>query len=124
MDILTYAISKKVAASAVSGVQSVAVQDTTLLITTNDGNVLPMVFPTPADGVSVVDVDIDENNMLMFSMSDGSTIPAGQINTIKGADGKDGYTPQKGIDYWTNDDVQEIKNYVDNQIGGALNGTY
>lgn len=41
-----------------------------------------------------------------------------------GINGADGYTPIKGIDYWTEEDKTEIKQYVDNQIGGALNGTY
>ena len=29
----------------------------------------------------------------------------------------DGKTPQRGVDYWTQDDVAEIKNYIDNEIG-------
>ena len=41
-----------------------------------------------------------------------------------GINGADGYTPIKGIDYWTEEDKTEIKQYVDNQIGGALNGSY
>lgn len=38
-----------------------------------------------------------------------------------GNDGEDGYTPQKGVDYWTDADKAEIKNYVDEQI---LNGEW
>lgn len=35
-------------------------------------------------------------------------------------DGTDGYTPQKGVDYWTDADKAEIKSYVDEAIlGGA-----
>ena len=41
-----------------------------------------------------------------------------------GAPGADGYTPVKGTDYWTAQDVAEIQSYIDNQIGGALNGSY
>ena len=44
-----------------------------------------------------------------------------------GADGNpgaDGYTPVRGTDYWTAQDVAEIQTYIDNQIGGALNGSY
>lgn len=34
--------------------------------------------------------------------------------------GKDGHTPQKGTDYWTDADKAEIKSYVDDAIlGGA-----
>ena len=39
---------------------------------------------------------------------------------LKGADGQDGYTPVRGTDYWTETDIAEIKNYVDEAIlGGA-----
>lgn len=41
-----------------------------------------------------------------------------------GAAGADGYTPVRGTDYWTAQDVAEIQSYIDNQIGGALNGSY
>lgn len=41
-----------------------------------------------------------------------------------GAPGADGYTPVKGTDYWTSEDITEIQSYIDTQIGGALNGTY
>lgn len=41
-----------------------------------------------------------------------------------GAPGADGYTPVRGNDYWTAQDVAEIQSYIDNQIGGALNGSY
>ena len=30
-----------------------------------------------------------------------------------GANGKDGYTPQKSIDYWTEEDIAEIHTYID-----------
>lgn len=93
MDLLTYSLSKKIAASAVSGVSSMVVKDTTLEITTNEGDVLQMVFPTPADGkdgVSVINIDINEDHELIFIMSDNTQITAGQIEVIKG---KDGFSP-------------------------------
>jgi hypothetical protein len=34
-------------------------------------------------------------------------------------DGEDGYTPQKGVDYWTPADIAEIKYYVDEAILGG-----
>ena len=39
-------------------------------------------------------------------------------------DGKDGYTPVRGTDYWTATDVAEIKSYVDEQLGVIENGSY
>lgn len=40
--------------------------------------------------------------------------------TSKIYDGEDGYTPERGTDYWTENDIAEIKSYVDDAIlGGA-----
>ena len=39
-------------------------------------------------------------------------------------DGKDGYTPVRGTDYWTATDVAEIKSYVDERLGVIENGSY
>lgn len=36
-----------------------------------------------------------------------------------GADGKDGYTPVRGIDYWTEEDKEEIRTYVEEAILGG-----
>lgn len=41
-----------------------------------------------------------------------------------GTDGVDGYTPVRGTDYWTDEDIKQIQSYIDQQIGGALNGSY
>lgn len=35
-----------------------------------------------------------------------------------------GDTPIRGEDYWTEDDVAEIKAYIDTQLGVVENGTY
>ena len=84
MDIITYSLSKKIAASAVSGVSSMSVDGTTLNIDTNDGQRLQMVFPRPKDGVSVTDIDVNANNQIVFTMSDGTEIISGKIPTLKG----------------------------------------
>lgn len=42
------------------------------------------------------------------------------IGSGPGSDGKDGYSPIRGEDYWTEDDIAEIKSYIDTAIlGGA-----
>ena len=50
-------------------------------------------------------------------------IQQGYVDTgvkAKGEKGADGYTPQKGVDYWTDSDKEEIKSYVNEAIlGGA-----
>ena len=142
MDVISYSLSKKIAASAVSGVQSMSVSGQTLTINTKDSGVLTMTFPKPRDGVSVTDIDVNANNQIVFTMSDGSEIISGKIPTVKGdkgdpfkysdftteqldaLKGANGYTPVKGTDYWTADDKAEIQSYIDTQIGGALNDSY
>ena len=39
------------------------------------------------------------------------------------ANGKNGYTPQKGVDYWTEEDKAEIETYIDEQTPDASNET-
>ena len=84
MDLITYALCKKIAASAVSGVQSMSVSGQTLTINTKDSGVLTMTFPTPKDGVSVTDIDVNANNQIVFTMSDGTEFISGKIPTLKG----------------------------------------
>ena len=33
-----------------------------------------------------------------------------------GQNGQDGYTPVRGIDYWTEEDIATIQQYIDNQL--------
>ena len=101
--VTAYALSKKVAASAVSGVKSMSVDGQTLTINTKDSGVLKMVFPTPSDGVSVTDIDVNDKNQIIFTMSDGTEITSGIIPTVKGADGK----PGKDGKAFTYDDFTE-----------------
>lgn len=37
-------------------------------------------------------------------------------------EGKDGYTPRRGVDYWTEEDQQSIRDYVDEAVGDAGGG--
>lgn len=102
MDVVSYALSKKVAASAVSGVKSMSVSGQTLTINTKDSGVLTMTFPTPKDGVSVTDIDVNAKNQIVFTMSDGTKITSGTIPTIKGDKGEKG-------DKLTFDDLSETE---------------
>ena len=46
----------------------------------------------------------------------------------KGDKGDKGDTPQRGVEYWTNEDVlaikTELKSYIDTELGVIENGTY
>ena len=87
MDIITYSLSKKIAASAVSGVKNMSVEGQTLKIVTNTNGTLTMTFPVPRDGVSITDIDVNANNQIVFTMSDGSEFISGKIPTVKGDKG-------------------------------------
>ena len=56
----------------------------------------------------------DANGSKSFTVEDGT----------KGANGVDGKTPIRGVDYWTDEDVAEMKSYIDVQLGVIENGTY
>lgn len=46
------------------------------------------------------------------------------VDGTNGQDGADGYTPVRGTDYWTEQDIQTIKNYIDTELGVIENGSY
>jgi hypothetical protein len=74
------------------------------------------------DTKAFVDSGVKAQGVNGMDGKDGYT-PQKGIDYFDGADGqngKDGYTPQRGTDYWTDADKAEIKSYVDEAIlGGA-----
>lgn len=60
---------------------------------------------------SVVSEDIDNGVRVTVSLDDGQT---DQFAV------EDGYTPVKGVDYWTTQDQAEIKEYVDSKVDEAV----
>lgn len=64
------------------------------------------------------------SNVITATLSDGTTSAFTIRNGNKGTDGKngkDGYSPVRGTDYWTAEDIATIKAYVDDAI---LNGAW
>lgn len=45
-------------------------------------------------------------------------------NGVDGQNGTDGYTPVRGTDYWTQEDINTIKAYIDAELGVIENGSY
>ena len=47
---------------------------------------------------------------------------------LTGTNGQDGYTPVRGTDYWTNQDIASIEsycaNYIDANITQVLGGSF
>ena len=87
MDIITYALLSKRIKSIISGVSNVEVNGTNLIFEFLDGTSATMRFPTPKDGVSVTDIDVNADNQIVFTMSDGSEFTSGKIPTVKGEPG-------------------------------------
>ena len=99
MDIVTYALLNKKIKGLASGVKSATVQGTSIVFTMNDGSKQTITFPTPADGVSITDVDINADKHLIVKLSDNRTIDAGLVPTVKGdtgSKGKDGINGKDG----------------------------
>ena len=68
---------------------------------------------TADDGNNVITVTLTNGTTSTFKVQNGS-------KGSKGATGADGYTPVRGTDYWTTEDKEEIKAYVEEAIlGGA-----
>ena len=86
MDLVTYCLSKAIAVGAVSGIDSMSVDGLTLNFECHDGTHLEMTFPEPDDGVSVSNVELDSENHLICTMSDGTTHDAGLVPS--GTDGR------------------------------------
>lgn len=78
-----YALAKKIAISAVSGIKNLTINGTTLTIETNEGKSLDMVFPVPADGRGIASTKINEDNHLIVTYDDGTVEDAG---VVKGSD--------------------------------------
>ena len=67
--------------------------------------------------VSVVKID-GGNRVVITDAKGDNTFDV--MDGVDGKDGKDGYTPVKGVDYWTDEDVEDIKAYVDEAILGGV----
>ena len=66
----------------------------------------------PGTQASVVNTGTAQAAVFNFTIPRGDKGEPGH----DGTDGDDGYTPQRGVDYWTAADVQTIENYVNEQI--------
>lgn len=127
LDVLSYSLGKKYTNMVALGLSNITINNETGVVTfeLNDGSSASYTFPKPKNGISVVGVSEKSNGVFTLLLSDGSeTEEIHTLQGVKGDPGNPGYTPVKGTDYWTSEDISEIQSYIDNQIGGALNGTY
>ena len=77
------------------------------------------VTSTEDGGTNVITVTKTNGTSSAFTVKNGTKGSTGAT----GAAGKDGYTPVRGTDYWTPDDISTIQSYVDGRINTELAGT-
>lgn len=91
----------------------------------NDGVGIEKIEFANSDGIKDTYTIILTNgktaNFTVTNGKDGRDGENGQDgkNGLDGKDGADGYTPKKGVDYWTPEDIADIKAYVDEAILGG-----
>lgn len=90
MDVTTYALLKKKMKSITSGISKIEIQGNTLIFTLNNGQIEKINVPVPKDGLSITGVNINNNNHLICTYSNGDTEDAGLIHTIQGEKGDKG----------------------------------
>ena len=77
------------------------------------------------DGVSPTITSSKSGSTTTITITDKTGTTTATINDgTNGTNGQDGYTPQRGVDYWTTSDIQAIQSYCDNLVLGALGGSY
>lgn len=76
---LAYILARKAAASAVSGIKQITFENNQIIFHLNDGGQASMPIPQPEDGVSIIKVEINKDNHLICTMSDGTVLDAGKI---------------------------------------------
>ena len=108
MDIISLALAKKFALRVAAGFSNVEVDGMNIIFTLNDNTEVTLTVPTPENGVSVTDLNINDQH-LICTLSNGTVVDAGQIPM-----------PQRGTDYWTEADRTAIKNYVDESMSDAF----
>ena len=79
MDIVTYALCKKIASGALSGIANMSVEGQDLIISTTNGQTLTIHFPSPTD-LNLIDSRIDENYHLFLTFSNGQEVDCGVIS--------------------------------------------
>ena len=81
MDVITYALCKKLVAATASGISNIEVVGSDLVFTTSSGEQLTVTLPLPESNISITEIIIDKNNHLLYTLSDGSVIDVGALPT-------------------------------------------
>ena len=84
LNILTLGASKTYTNMVALGIGNMRVEDATVYFTlAATGEEVSVTLPTPKDGVSIETVEIDDNNHLICTLSDGTTQDAGELPSFE-----------------------------------------
>ena len=114
LSIFTLASGKSYSNQMALGIGNMRVEGTTVYFTIAETEEeVSVTLPTPLpgkDGISIADVDVNKNNQLICTMSDGSTIVAGEITIDSSKLNLDNYYNKNQSDelYLHKDDIEAI----------------
>lgn len=104
LSVITLALAKKFASGlALGGYTQVTAIENQVKFTMADGTPVTVTLPIPKDGISIVNVQINAQNHLIVTLSDGNKIDAGDLTVdaivdIKIEDGKLIYVTNSGAE--------------------------
>lgn len=81
---LAYLLSRKKMMSIATGITGVSFNNNQIIFTFQDGTTGSISVPLPQDGISITSIQINEDNHLICTFSDGSTVDAGQLPESQG----------------------------------------
>lgn len=102
-------------------ITNIYLQGRNLIVETSDKkkhNVGPIVGLDGNDGISIKDFKLKKKD-LIITTSDGKKHNVGKVVGDDGAPGLDGFTPERGVDYFTEEDIQK---FVTNVIAALPEG--
>ena len=114
LNIITLGSGKNYTNQVALGIGNMRVEGTTVYFTiakTNEEVSVTLPTPSPGkDGISIVNVDVNKNNHIICTMSDGSTIDAGEITIDSSKLNLDNYYNKNQSDelYIRKDDIEAI----------------
>lgn len=128
MDLIALKASKKYTEETVLGGGAVVGKNVTIssIVPIDGGNRVTFSY-TLDDGTvktSTMDVMNGQDGKSPYELAVANGYTGTETEWLESLKGEEGYTPQKGVDYWTTEDIAGIQSYVDLQIGGAINGSY
>lgn len=113
MDILSYKLAEQFAKQISAGFSKVEVDGMTINFTLNDGTKTSLTVPAPADGVGITNVYINDEGHLICGLTAGKPLDAGVIPF-----------PRRGIDYWTEEDKEEMRKFINQNLKNAFTLDY